>query len=83
MSSASGHGIRMSNANVELMDVALKGCNNSAFHIPSSTFATTVVATRCEFANSGSGARVEGSLTSATLKNCLFHIKFKIEQKCT
>ena len=59
-------GIYMSNATVELMDVALKGCNNSAFHIPSSTSATTVVATRCEFANSGCGAIVGGSLSSAT-----------------
>ena len=54
----------MKNAKVELIDVAFKGCNNSAFYIPFSTSATTVVATRCEFANSYSGAVVRGSLAS-------------------
>ena len=34
---------------------------------------TTLVATRCEFANSGYGAVVGGSLTSATFNNCVFH----------
>ena len=38
-----------------------------------SSAATTVVATRCEFANSSSGAVVHGSLTSATFKNCVFN----------
>ena len=37
------------------------------------TSETTLVATRCEFANSENGARVFRSLTSATFKNCVFH----------
>jgi hypothetical protein len=69
-----GSGIDMSNAKVELFDVALKGCASFALHVPNSTTETTVVvATRCEFANSEYGARVYGSLTSATFKNCVFH----------
>ena len=36
-------------------------------------YKSTVVATRCEFANSDSGALVDGSLTSAKFKNCVFH----------
>ena len=68
-----GCGIRMKNAKVELMDVALKGCDDAALFIPSPTSETTLVATRCEFANSNQGAVVFGSLTSATFKNCVFH----------
>ena len=66
----------MSNAKVELIDVALKGCNGSALFISrstSSTSETTVVATRCEFANSEYGTLVYGSLSSAKFNNCLFH----------
>ena len=63
----------MNNAKVELMDVALKGCRGTALNITYPTSATTVVATRCEFANSYCGAEVIGSLTSATFKNCVFH----------
>ena len=64
----------MSNAKVELFDVALKKCNYTGLSIPTYTSETTVVvATRCEFANSNYGAIVEGSLTSATFKNCVFH----------
>jgi hypothetical protein len=48
--SVNGDGIHMRNAKVELMDVALKGCGSAALHLPRSTSATTVVATRCEFA---------------------------------
>ena len=51
-----GHGIQMSNAKVELMDVALKGWRLCAFFIPDPTSETTLVATRCEFANSEYGA---------------------------
>ena len=71
--SHNGHGISMRNTKVELFDVALKGCSNYAFFILGSTSVTTVVATRCEFANSKYGAIVEGSLSSATFKNCVFH----------
>ena len=64
----------MVNGKLELVDVALTGCNKCAFYIPYSTVSvTTVVATRCEFANSEHGAVVEGSLTSATFKNCVFN----------
>ena len=42
-------------------------------YIPNSASETTLVATRCEFANSDYGARVFGSLTSAKFNNCLFH----------
>jgi hypothetical protein len=68
-----GRGIQMSNAKVELIDVALKGCGSAALHLPRSTSATTVVATRCEFANSEYGAAVQGSLSSATFNNCVFN----------
>jgi len=68
-----GRGIIMSNAKVELFDVALKGCNSFALVIPESTSETNVVATRCEFANSRNGATVCGSLTSATFNNCVFN----------
>ena len=63
----------MIDAKVELIDVALTGSNCCALYIPYSYSATTVVATRCEFANSDYGAEVEGSLASATFKNCVFH----------
>jgi len=71
-----GSGIRMTNAKVELFDVSLKGCETVALWITESTSATTLVATRCEFANSSYGAAVYGSLTSATFKNCVFHDNF-------
>ena len=58
---------------VELIDVALKGCGGCGLYIPGSTSATTVVATRCVFANSDFGAVVQGRLTSATFNNCVFH----------
>ena len=63
----------MSNAKVELFDLALKGSTSCALYIPTVSSETTVVATRCEFAKSGDGAIVYGSLTSATFKNCVFH----------
>jgi hypothetical protein len=72
-SAANSMGIRMSNAKVELMDVALTGCKNFAFFIPDPTSETIVVATRCEFADSDFGAVVYGSLASATFNNCVFH----------
>jgi len=68
-----GHGIRMINAKVELMDVALKGCENCALIISNTSSETTVVATRCEFANSYCGANICDSLTSATFNNCVFN----------
>ena len=69
-----GDGILLSNAKVELIDVALKGCDNCALDIPESTSETTIlVATRCKFANSLFGAVVEGSSSSAKFKNCVFH----------
>ena len=80
--SENGHGIYikiyMSNAEVELMDVAIKRCDGAGLHIPStySTSATTLVATRCEFANNHSGVEVRGSLNSAKFKNCVFHDNF-------
>ena len=63
----------MRNTSVELMDVALKGCSSYALNITNTTSETTVVATRCEFANSYYGAYVRGSLSSATFNNCVFH----------
>ena len=73
--SENGDGISMSNAKVELFDVALQGCSSCALYIRNPTSETTVVATRCEFSNSRTGANVVGtpSLTSATFKNCVFH----------
>ena len=63
----------MSNAKVELFDVALKGCRGYALDMPYSTSESTVVATRCEFANSRIGVGVSGSSSSATFKNCVFN----------
>jgi len=71
--SEDGRGIEMSNAKVELFDVALIGCGHAGLRVPTVTSETTVVATRCEFANNTFGAVVYGSLTSATFKNCVFH----------
>jgi len=71
--SEDGSSISMSNAKVELIDVALKGCSNCALYISEPTSETTVVATRCEFANSNYGVAVQGRLTSATFKNCVFN----------
>jgi len=34
---------------------------------------STLIATRCKFANSECGAYVEGNITSATFKNCIFN----------
>jgi len=72
--SSIGSGIEMSNSKVELFDVALKRCRHAAIYMPPTTSATTtLVATRCEFANSPFGVVVDGSLTSATFNNCVFH----------
>ena len=72
--SEDGDGIFMRNAKVELIDVALKGCDNDAVWITSSTSATTLVATRCEFANNGShGVVLYNRLIIATFNNCVFH----------
>jgi hypothetical protein len=69
-----GDGIRMSNAKVIVIDVALKGCGFAALYLPRYASETTVVvATRCEFANSQYGAIVCGSLTSAKFNNCVFN----------
>jgi len=67
-----GCGIHMRNAKVELMDVASKGSGSCALNIATSTSETTLVATRCEFANSSTGAVVGGYLASATFNNCVF-----------
>ena len=67
------NGISISNAKVELMDVAIKGCGIMGLHIPRSTSESTVVATRCEFANNTYGVHVFGSSTSATFNNCVFN----------
>jgi len=71
--SEDGAGIDMSNAKVELFDVALKGCQDANLFILEPTSETTLVATRCEFANCSEGVVVYGSLTSATFNNCVFH----------
>ena len=71
--SEDGSGIDMMNAKVELFDVALKGCDDAGLYILPSTSETTLVATRCEFANSDFGTIVRSSLASATFNNCVFH----------
>jgi len=74
--SEDGSGILVVNAKVELFDVALKGCVSHALFIPfipTSSSETTVVATRCEFANSRHGVFIVGGLTSATFNNCVFN----------
>jgi hypothetical protein len=68
------NGINMTNAKVKLFDVAFKGCGHAALDISNSTSETaTLVATRCEFANSRYGAIIDGSLTSAKFNNCVFN----------
>jgi len=72
--SDNGSGISMRNAKVELIDIALKKCEHAGLHMSyHSTSETSVVATRCEFANSKFGAGVFGTLTSATFNNCVFN----------
>jgi len=71
--SESGRGIWMTNAKVELVDVAVKGCKRYALYMKTSTSESTLVATRCEFADSNFGVAVSGSLASATFNNCIFH----------
>ena len=75
VTNTSGRGIIMKNAKVELVDVALKRCRSACLriHILISSSETTLVATRCEFANSGVGVFVTGSSNSATFNNCVFH----------
>jgi len=68
-----GCGILMRNAKVEIVDVALKGCNTHALFITRSTSRTTLVATRCEFANNYYGAVVNSRFSSAKFNNCVFH----------
>jgi len=68
-----GSGIHMSNAKIELFDVALKGCGHAGLYIRNNTSETTLVATRCEFSSSNYGAQVEGRSTSATFNNCVFN----------
>ena len=64
----------MSDAKVELFDVALKGCASAALNMSHKSSATNIViATRCEFANNEQGAIIHGSLTSAKFNNCVFH----------
>ena len=63
----------MKDAKVELMNVAFKGCDDSGLFISDPTSETILVATRCEFSNSRYGVAVDGSLISATFKNCVFH----------
>jgi hypothetical protein len=67
------YGICMRSAKVELFDVALKECTGIALYLHRSASETTVVATRCEFANSSQGCEVDGRLISATFNNCEFH----------
>jgi hypothetical protein len=66
-------GICMSNAKVELIDVALKGSPCAGLFLRNCTSETIVVATRCDFANNDCGALVQGSLASATFNNCVFN----------
>ena len=71
--SSNGRGLNMSDAKVELFDVAFKECVDAGLYIPDTTSETTVVATRCEFSNSRMGAVLFGSLATATFNNCVFH----------
>ena len=70
-----GCGIRMSNAKVELVDVALNNCRGKAFYFSNNASEHKFVATRCEFANSDFGAVVHGngSDSFAEFNNCTFH----------
>ena len=76
VTNTNGVGIRISNAKVELIDVALNGCRACALFTPlnihGSPSETTVVATRCEFANSLFGAILQNT-SATTFKNCVFH----------
>ena len=61
------------NAKVELFDVLLYACGSAGLRSQNSTSETTVVATRCQFANNKYGVLVDGSSTSATFNNCVFN----------
>ena len=50
----------MSHASLELFDVALKGSCSCALYIPTPSSETTLVAKRCEFANSRDGVIIHG-----------------------
>ena len=71
--SENGNGIYMMNAKVELFDVLLEKCGNTGLHVQSSLISSILVATRCEFSINKFGAEVNGGLTSATFKNCVFN----------
>ena len=60
----------MTNAQVELVDVAFNNCGYAALQTTSDLGEATLEATRCEFAKSDCGAVVNG--TSATFNNCVF-----------
>ena len=55
-----------------MIDIAFRKCQHAGFYIPERPSERTVIATRCEFANSRYGAGVYGS-SSATFNNCVFH----------
>ena len=70
-----GQGIDMSNAKVELFDVALKECTNNAYAInmrgSKSNNRSTLVAARCDFTNNFGGVSVKYGivrLTDCTIK---------------
>ena len=71
--SEEGDAICMCDAKVELIDVAFNGCGEVGLRMQDSYFETTVVATRCAFANNEYGTEIEGELISATFNNCVFH----------
>ena len=66
----------MRNSTVKLIDVALQGCTRFALYFfadAQDLHGNTVIATRCDIANSSYGARVHGSLASAKFNNCVFN----------
>ena len=79
-----GNGIHMRIAKVELIDVALKGCEDAALHnvmhIPGSNSGSYLVATRCEFANSEIGVDIIDSIQQQGIVLFWF---FNIEKEIT
>jgi len=62
----------MSNAKVELFDVALKRCAGTGLCIPTSTSEILLVATRCEFANNGIKNRRHSNKIKVQI--CILHV---------
>ena len=63
----------VNDAKVELFDVLFINCGRAGLVVQDSISENILVATRCEISMCKYGAVAQGSLTSATFNDCLFH----------